>query len=1407
MIEIKKIFPESNLIKNSNIKLKGIKIFKTKNVALISLSTNDNDKDLIDDIKSLFSDELTNMKIEIEVDDIDDEGVLQDILIKQLREKYFLKDFEFKLEEKDNEIFLAVLKDDNYNYNFDDLKELSKTYNYELHITNIEPDDLIDDYLTRIKEEEIELSETTLENIQIASQTSPEKTDIPEDNEQFLTHGRLPKKGYIYANLHELNMESGLFETRAVITKVEFRELKDRDSEICTIYVTNMIDSMTIKLFIDKSKVENYKNKLKPDLGIYIVGEIQYDQYISSNFIKPRYFKTFETKIRTDKGNTKRVELHLHTKMSTLDGLTDIADYVKRAKYWGHNAIAITDHAGIQGFPDAMSAAKNAGIKMIYGVEAYLVDDISKIIKNDDYVETKDSFVVFDVETTGFSNLNDKIIEIGAVKIKNGEIVDSFGTLVNPGINIPEKVVELTGITNFMVSEANTIEEVFPQFHDFIKDSILVAHNASFDIGFVKRLYDSMKSEFNNPYIDTLEISRLVNPNVKSHRLKDIAKRLNVSLVNAHRAVDDARATAEIFMLLLEEEFKSKDLSTLLNSIENLKENGINNIGNTYHALILVQNQVGLKNLYKMISDSNLEHFYYTPRIPKSELIKYREGLLLGSACSEGELVQSIIYNEPGNRTKEIASFYDYLEVQPIENNMGLIDEGYFNDKSQLKDLNMQILALGDSLNKIVVATGDVHYIDEHLRESRKILRSSIKKSNRGEYDVLNHFRTTDEMLDEFSYFGSRNEEIVIDNSIKIASMIEDVLPIPQGTYPPEIEGSNEELADITYENAHRLYGENLPEIIKDRLAVELGSIIKHGYSVMYIIAQKLVKKSNEDGYQVGSRGSVGSSLVATMCGITEVNPLPPHYNCPNCQYTEFVDVKESGIFSGTDLPDKECPSCNHVLKRYGDDIPFEVFLGFDGDKEPDIDLNFAGEYQSTAHKYTEELFGEGYVFRAGTIGTVAEKTAFGYVKNYLEKNFIIKSNAEVERLAGTLVGVKRTTGQHAGGVMIVPKNKEIYDFTPIQYPADDNKNGVITTHFDYEAISGKILKLDILGHDVPTMIKMIEAMTNTNFLEVPLNDQKVLSIFSSSEALKTNKNIFNIEVGTLGVPEFGTKFVRKMLMSTKPTTFAELVRISGLSHGTNVWTGNAEELVNNKEAKLTEVISTREDIMSNLVHAGADKKIAFNIMERVRKGKGLSEDEEKYIKEFKLPKWYAESCKKISYMFPKAHAVAYVTMSVRLAYYKVYYPLAFYATYLSTKLTNFDFETIRRGADATTEKLNECNSNLDSLSNKEKNDLAIYEIALEMFSRGLEFGNLDLFVSDANRFKIIDDKIIPPLQCIANLGENVANSIVIERDKEPFLSIEDLVNRTKITKSSIEHLKDLGILNNLSETNQLSFI
>ncbi|HAE92432.1 MAG TPA: PolC-type DNA polymerase III, partial [Tissierella sp.] len=900
---------------------------------------------------------------------------------------------------------------------------------------------------------------------------------------------------------------------------------------------------------------------------------------------------------------------------------------------------------------------------------------------------------------------------------------------------------------------------------------------------------------------DTLELSRALFPSLKSHKLNLIAKHLNVSLVNHHRAVDDATATSEIFLRIL-------DILKERNIINFKQINGLNANKNlskdeSFHIIILAKNLIGLKNLYKLISESHIKYFHRRPRIPKSLIEANREGLIIGSACEAGELYRAIIKNKSMNEIKEIVKFYDYLEIQPIENNMYLVREGILKNEEQLRQINRKIYNLGKENKKLVVATGDVHFLDPEDEIYRRILMSGQKFKDADIQPPL-YFRTTDEMISEFSYLGKEiAEEVVIKNTNLINDMIDEILPIPDGTFPPVIEGAEEELRRITYEKAIEVYGNPLPEIVEKRLERELGSIIKNGYAVMYIIAQKLVWKSLEDGYLVGSRGSVHSSFVATMSGITEVNPLKPHYVCPNCKYNEFF--VDGTIASGADLPDKICPRCETKLNKDGHDIPFEVFLGFEGDKEPDIDLNFAGEYQAVAHKYTEELFGEGYVFRAGTIGTIADKTAYGFVKKYFEERDISVNLAEINRLVQGCTGIKRTSGQHPGGVMIVPKYKDILDFTPIQYPADDKSSGVITTHFDYNAISGRILKLDILGHDVPTIIRMLGDITGVDPTKIPLDEPKTMKLFTSTESLGVTKEDINCEVGTLGIPEFGTKFVRQMLIDTQPSTFSDLVRISGLSHGTDVWINNAQNLVKENIATLSKVISTREDIMLYLINAGMDKKKSFKIMEKVRKGKGLLDEEEEEMRSLNVPEWYIDSCNKIKYMFPKAHAVAYVMMSFRIAYFKVYFPEAFYATYFTIKANDFDADLVIKGKEFVKNKIRELEKLGNDLTAKEKNLLTVLEVVLEMYARGYKFQKVDLYKSDSDKFIIDENGMIPPLKSLEGLGENVARKIVEERNISRFISIEDLVSRGKVSKPVLEVLTNHGCLGNLPLSNQIS--
>jgi len=1130
-------------------------------------------------------------------------------------------------------------------------------------------------------------------------------------------------------------------------------------------------------------------------------GDVTYDNYSRDNVIMLKSLVLLTKEVRKDTEVSKRVELHVHSQMSSMDGITSIKKIVERASIWGHKSIAVTDHGVVQAFPEAMDAGKQYGVKILYGVEGYMVNDQKDIVTNIHGEIEINNFVVFDLETTGLSAKNDRIIEIGAVKIVDGNIVDEFSQLIDPEISIPKHITEITSITNDMVEGKPYIKDILPLFKEFIGDCTLVAHNANFDMGFIREKMKLEGIKVDNPVLDTLELSRAVFPNLKSHKLNIVAKHLDISLVNHHRAVDDASATGEILLKILEilEDKNFKNIGDL----NSLTKNRDISKGELYHVIILVKNYVGLKNLYSLISDSHIKFFHRKPRMPKSLIEANRDGLIIGSACEAGELYRAILNNKSYNEIRDIVKFYDYLEIQPLGNNMHLVRDGVVKDEEELKSINKRIYELGKTSKKLVVATGDIHFLEPEDEVYRRILMSGQGFSD-ADLQAPLYFKSTNEMLDEFSYLGEdTSREVVITNTNLISDSIEEIIPVPSGTFPPIIEGADEDLKRITYKKAYEIYGDPLPEIVEERLNRELTSIIKNGYAVMYIIAQKLVWKSNADGYLVGSRGSVGSSFVATMSGITEVNPLAPHYVCPKCKYSEFFT--DGIVASGSDLQDKNCPKCNSVLNKDGQDIPFEVFLGFEGDKEPDIDLNFAGEYQSNAHKYTEELFGEGYVFRAGTIGTIADKTAYGFVKKYFEKKEMNVSNAEINRLVKGFLGIKRTSGQHPGGVMIVPKYKDILDFTPIQYPADDKSSGVITTHFDYNAISGRILKLDILGHDVPTIIRMLEDITGIDPTKIPLDETKTMKIFTSTEPLGIKPEDINCPVGTLGIPEFGTRFVRQMLVDTQPSTFSELVRISGLSHGTNVWVNNAQDLVRNNIAPLSKVISTREDIMLYLINAGMDKKKSFFIMEKVRKGRGLSPEDEEDMRALDLPDWYIESCNKIKYMFPKAHAVAYVMMSFRIAYFKVYYPEAFYATYFTIKAADFDGELIIQGKEAIKSKIMELENLGNNITAKEKNLLTVLEVALEMYQRGLKFERVDLYKSHSDKFLIGENGILPPLKVLDGVGENAAKKIVEEREKGIFISIEDLVNRGKATKPVIEALTKHGCLQNMPESNQIS--
>ncbi|HBZ6547007.1 TPA: PolC-type DNA polymerase III [Clostridium perfringens] len=1203
-------------------------------------------------------------------------------------------------------------------------------------------------------------------------------------------------------DISSIDMGSGIVTISGDVFKTDIFETKT-GRIILTFFITDYTSSIAVKCFLRDKDKEHVLENVKKGLYCKVRGEATMDPYAKEVVIMARDINKLTKIERMDTAEEKRVELHMHTTMSSMDAVTAASKIVERAAKFGHKAVAITDHGVVQAFPDAQIAAKKNNIKVIYGVEGYLADNGTPIVINGHEESFDDEYVVFDIETTGFSSKNDKIIEIGAVKLKDGEIVDSFSTFVDPKVNIPYKITELTSITQNMVNGQPTIDEVLPKFMEFVGDSVLVAHNAAFDVGFIKKNLMDMGKTLNNPVMDTVPLARYLYPDLKKVKLNLVAKHLGISLENHHRAVDDAKATAEI----LKFSFKKMKEEMDIHDVKTLNEKYLSNIDvkklPLHHIIILAKNQTGIKNLYKLVSMAHLDYFARRPRLPKSIITEYREGLIIGSACEAGQLYKAVLEGKTDGELKEIASFYDYLEIQPIQNNEFLIRKGNVKDEEELRELNRKIYDLGKEMDKPVVATCDCHFLDPNDEVFRRIIMAGQGYGDADNQPPL-YFRTTNEMMKEFEYLGEEAcREVVIENTQKIADMVEVVKPIPDETFPPKIEGAEEEIRNMTMNKVHSIYGENLPEVVQKRLDKELNSIINNGYAVLYLIAQKLVAKSLEDGYLVGSRGSVGSSFVATMSDITEVNGLPPHYVCPNCKKSEFF--LDGSISSGADLPDKNCPDCGAKYIKDGHDIPFETFLGFEGDKEPDIDLNFSGEYQAVVHKYTEVLFGKGYVFKAGTIGTVAEKTAYGFVKKYLQERGLVVSQAEIERLTIGCTGIKRTSGQHPGGIMVVPNDNEIYNFCPIQHPADDVNTDIITTHFDYHSISGRLLKLDILGHDDPTVLRMLQDLTGLDPKTIPLNDPKVISLFTSPDALGVTKEELGCEVGSYGLPEFGTKFVRQMLVDTQPKSFADLVRISGLSHGTDVWLNNAQYFIKEGYTTLKDCIATRDDIMVYLMYKDLPPKTAFTIMEKVRKGKGLSEDDEALMREKNVPDWYIESCKRIKYMFPKGHAVAYVMMAVRIAYYKVYYPEAYYTTYFTVRADDFDADLICKGEEAIKAKMEELNSLGNNISVKEKGLLTILEISYEMYKRGLNFLKVDLYKSEATKFKIEEDGIRPPLNALQGVGDNAAKSIVECRVNGEFISKEDLRLRSKVSKTVIETLDNHGCLEGMQESNQLS--
>ena len=1206
---------------------------------------------------------------------------------------------------------------------------------------------------------------------------------------------------------------------RGKILSVDTREIRN-EKTIIIFSVTDFTDTIVLKIFAGNDDVPELLKEISGGKFVRVKGVATIDKFDSEltigSIVGIKKCADFTT-VRMDTSVEKRIELHCHTKMSDMDGVSDVKDIVKRAMKWGHKAIAITDHGDVQAFPDANhTVPSDSDFKVIYGVEAYLVDDLKGMVTDSQNQDLDADYVVFDLETTGFSPETNRIIEIGAVKVQNGKIVDKFSTFVNPQVPIPFRIEQLTSINDSMVIDAPVIADILPEFMKFCEGCVMVAHNADFDMSFIKKNCQRLDIPCKPTIVDTVALARVLLPNLNRFKLDTVAKALGVSLENHHRAVDDAGCTAEIFVKFIEM-LRERGMSTL-DEVNAMGTSSVQNVQKmpTYHAIILATCDQGRTNLYKLISLAHIKYYHRRPRIPKSEFIRYRDGLLIGSACEAGELYRAILNGRPEEEISRLVNFYDYLEIQPLGNNAFLVrdEDSPVASNDDLIEINKKIVRLGEQFHKPVVATCDVHFLDPEDEIYRRIIMAGQGFKDADEQAPL-FLRTTEEMLKEFAYLGSEKaEEVVITNTNRIADMCEKISPVRPDKCPPVIENSDQMLRDICYNKAHKMYGDPLPEIVQERLDRELNSIISNGYAVMYIIAQKLVWKSNEDGYLVGSRGSVGSSFVATMSGITEVNPLHAHYLCKHCQYSDFDSdlVKSFSGRSGCDMPDKLCPRCGKPLSKEGFDIPFETFLGFKGNKEPDIDLNFSGEYQSKAHKYTEVIFGEGQTFKAGTIGTLADKTAFGYVKNYYEERGVHKRNCEIDRIVLGCVGVRRTTGQHPGGIVVLPMGEQIYTFTPVQHPANDMTVDITTTHFDYHSIDHNLLKLDILGHDDPTMIRMLQDLTGVDPTQIPLDDKAVMSLFQDTSALGiTPDDLVNCQLGALGIPEFGTDFAMQMVIDAKPKAFSDLVRISGLSHGTNVWLGNAQDLIMSGVATISTAICTRDDIMLYLIQMGVESEKSFKIMEAVRKGmvaKGrcaMWEEWKEDMLAHNVPQWYIESCQKIEYMFPKAHAAAYVMMAWRIAYCKIHYPLAYYGAFFSIRAKAFSYEIMCQGQKHLESVMVDYKKRQDTLSNKEKDAMGDMRIVQEMYARGFEFEPIDIFRAQSRSFQIVDGKLMPSLNSIDGLGEKAADAIVEAAKDGPFLSKDDFRQRTKVSKTIIDLMDSLGLLGDLPESNQIS--